>query len=201
MCFRSKKLFYLLLSTLFDHIHSSFGIGFIILNGKGVDTRTLQTFRSFCQSSDILISPTICDFTNKPISLLQKELDHFFFTINIWNASKSPDTWFKEVIIKKKFIQMFSLIIFNNQIWLNWFLDDCHLNYITIVFLKGIVPSTLNFAGVTIVLWWKRHRLWKIAQNPKPYSKFIENLTNLILSFPISPSTFFLIRMIKGIQE
>jgi hypothetical protein len=65
------------LSTLFDHIHSSFGIGFIILNAKGVDTKTLQTFRSFRQSSDILISPTICDFTNKPISLIQKELDYF----------------------------------------------------------------------------------------------------------------------------
>jgi hypothetical protein len=77
-CVSVQRKYSTYLSTLFDHIHSSFGIGFIILNEKGVDTRTLQTFRSLRQSSDILISPTICDFTNKPISLIQKELEHFF---------------------------------------------------------------------------------------------------------------------------
>lgn len=71
-CVSIQRKYSTYLSTLFDHIHSSFGIGFIILNGKGVDTRTLQTFMSFCQS----LAPTIHDFTNKPISLIQKELDH-----------------------------------------------------------------------------------------------------------------------------
>lgn len=185
MCFCSKKTFYLLKHLIWPY-SQLFWYWFYHFECKRSWHQNPSDFQVFRQSSDILISPTICDFTNKPISLIQKELDHFFshkshmkcievsrFLYMVQGGNKN----------KKKFIRMFSLIIFNNQIWLNWLLDDCHLNYITIVFSKDIVPSTLNFAGVTIVLWWKQHRLWKIAQNPKPYSNFIENITNQMFSF------------------
>ncbi len=67
------------------------------------------------------------------------------FILNIaktWKSKKITQqnhyTWCKYVA---KYIRcfIFSLSIFNIQIWVNWFMDDCHLRYITK--LKILVPQ------------------------------------------------------------